>query len=263
MKFQCPTKTLQELCSFVGAFAEECLIRLDERNLLITQVDPSHIAMVILTLPRSKLRRSEAKMEDYLDRNKALVKEDRKHLDTDAMAELLKHLAYDSVCLEWEPFDEGATHSRVTISAKDDESEFKCSWLEEHSVAFPVPSIPKIKMPYKLTVNPGTLYRFLQAHSGSADHIRVRTDGNKRTIIRIEGDNRESELSLKGKMVTQETTPLSVYFPRDYIENAIRAIRNCPSATIDMGTDVPCSIKGTAPSGIEFEFMLAPRIEAD
>jgi len=228
---------------------EEAALKFTETGLETRVLDPSHVAMVDLSLPVAEFDAYGA----YSDGSEFNL-----ILDLVMLKKMLARLPKDEKC--YLAYDK--THHLLRISAGG--TKFKLELLADHGTEV---RIPEVEFPGAATIAAGVLKDAFQGVALVCDVVQLWLSAKKLKIGGKAGKNAAeivinstqlTEISLEGEGKGKEQTS---QFTLDLMRNMVRHLPVETPMQIQMGTDIPIRLDfrlGKTGKGV---FFLAPRVE--
>jgi len=226
---------------------EEAALKFTETGLETRVLDPSHVAMVDLSLPVAEFDSYDA----YSDGSEFNL-----HVDLVMLKKMLARLPKDEKC--YLSYDK--THHLLKISAGG--TKFNLELLTDHGTEV---RIPQVDFPGAATVAAGVLKDAFQGVALVCDVVQLWLSAKKLKIGGKTGKNAAeivvnstqlTEINLEGKEKEQTSQ-----FTLELMRNMVKHLSADTPMTIQMGTDIPVRLDfrlGKAGKGV---FFLAPRVE--
>jgi proliferating cell nuclear antigen len=237
-------KMLKELHGLIGILQDEVIMYLKPDGIEFKVVDPAHVAMVNLRIPKEDLH-------EY-------VKDaDEVSFDVTLLPKVYKRGEQGLVSLEWNQ-DDKADKVIMRYDIKDmpvTERRF-CP----DTTGMSRPHMPELKLPCKFTVNSGPMCAIVEyANEFVTDHIALESKMGE-VHFSVEQDYGGFDAVLCPAPDNEHYRSL---FPFDYFSLIVKASGFASMYNIDLGTNYPIRLHGRTNSGILFEFLLAPRLESE
>jgi proliferating cell nuclear antigen len=244
-------KSLLEILDVVGCLVDEFAIKFDKNGAKINTVDPAHVSMIGMEIPKKYFTAYEYKSKTH--------EEYKLGLDLTKVKDFLKTLDLtDEIEIEYSDLVK-------TIVFKSGRMKRKMSELD--STGFSEPKVPDLNLPSTIHFTNDHLKQSLTAVEQVSDHIRIQTI-NKDLRLSGEGDNDQVEMvyGADDKVEIDGKEDVSSMFPLDYLMSFSKAIPTKANLVISMGSDYPCKIRFLIENNgaeVEVKYLLAPRIDAD
>jgi proliferating cell nuclear antigen len=226
--------------------AEEHKLSISPDKIHVQSVDPSHIAMMAMDIPRSATIEYNASTFDL-------------GIDVGKLSDLAKMCKKDTlVDLE---IVENRIAYKIGIVSGD--------MIPVDTAGMSDPRIPNVDLPCHFDVSIKDMLDIMKRASDITDHISITADKDK-VIISANGETDNTQMVLtNGKEIQfleiKDLLTVKSLFALDYLSNIFKALKPCAkTATIFMGTDYPIRIQTNLFAGEgEITYLLAPRIEND
>jgi len=264
---------LHSFVKAVGAIADECRVIVNEKGWTTKQVDPAHVAMISVGIPKKDFDEWDAPFE-HIDLDQIEI-----GLDLDELNAYIKRCKFHEP-KKGEPYsvsmlelvfmandvstgegDLKKTEPKVTkIVLRTYNGETTISPVDTESMS--EPKVPSLKLPSKAVFAADELGRFkafLANAKGITDYIMLSNRAGERELMAsCESDRTKANAKLQsGNGIMRESA--KSLFPLDYLGNIVSALPNMEIG-LEIGNDYPMVL--TCP-GIDATYMLAPRIESD
>jgi proliferating cell nuclear antigen len=263
---------LKEIVDIVSTLLDDVMFRFDKDGLIIEVVDPAHVAMVVVRLPKERFQVYEIDPIECTVSHGQMSKtvyEDRIGLDLDHLKELIRlantpEFGMTDV-IEFEKLSvrkKDEMDLRIVVSMVGTRSEFPMVLLER-SVSIEgisVPHVPILDLPANISFKPSDLIRSFRVLELFSDHIFIETE-REWAMVGAESDDKLGTFMF-GTMEKHSEKQRSL-FPMDYLTNMVRSLATFQSMNIHLGTDLPMRMEGKSASGVQVMYLLAPRIEND
>ncbi|MCL4314859.1 MAG: DNA polymerase sliding clamp [Candidatus Thermoplasmatota archaeon] len=235
-------KNLKEIADLLNTVVTETKLKLDNSGISIKAVDPSHVAMISMDVPKESLTEYSLEREEELavdvERLKSVLKVAR---DSD---EITMNVEKDKIA-----FEIGAVVKKINL-------------LDGNSVT--IPRIPKIGAESYVVITKQDFDKGLRAAEDVSDSIRL-TLSPTEFKARSSSESEESELVLPREMLKEIKCEGSVKssYPIEYLIKFTRALQSCDEFKLSFRDDYPLTIdfKFGKDSLITGAFYLAPRME--
>ena len=235
-------KNLKEIADLLSTVVTETKFKLDQNGISIKAVDPSHVAMISLDIPKDLFS------EFSLDRDEELA------IDIEKLKNVLK-VARDS--------------DEITMKIEKDKIAFEIgaviktvNLLDGNAVT--IPRIPKISSDAFVVVAKQEFDKGLRAAEDVSDSIRLSLTSTE-FKARSSSETEESELILPKDMLKEVKceNPVKSSYPIEYLIKLTRALQSCEEFRLSFRDDYPLTVdfKFGRDSLITGAFYLAPRME--
>ncbi len=237
------TKAFKAFASEIAALSDEAKVVADSDGFTVAAVDPAHIAMIRVELPKERFRELKVKPRPATFA-----------LDFDKVAGFLRTVTGDTLEIDLEG-------TRLTFRTRTQKRTMPL--VDDKGMGNL--KMPKLddKLPTAFEVSLADLRRVVGGCAQISDHLAIFVD-RARVQFLAEGDtdtycesfSREDLAFLKA---TKEQ--VRSLFPLDYFTSMVKALYGVAAVRIRIGQDYPLTMAWEAPTkGI---YALAPRIEAD
>lgn len=237
-------KNLKEITDLLSTIVSEAKFRVDENGMSVTAVDPAHVAMIMLEVPK------EAFVEFHTDGQEEIA------LDIYRLKSVIR-LASSSENVGITKDGEKLKFELGTINKS-------ISLLDPSTIV--TPKIPNITSEYYAVLKKSDFERGLRAAEDISDSIRftLSQDGFK---AYSHSESEESEMILPKDLITDMScnTTIKSSYPLEYLLKFIKAISSTDSLKLSFRDDYPLSVEfyldqnpGAKIKGL---FLLAPRME--
>ncbi|HLH86476.1 MAG TPA: DNA polymerase sliding clamp [Thermoplasmataceae archaeon] len=240
-------KNLREIADLLNTVVTEAKFKLEKNGLSVKAVDPAHVAMVCIDVPR------EAFLEYQLDGEEEIA------LDVERLKSVLK-LA--------------GSNDQVIVTKEKEKLKFdintvskSISLLDNNSVT--TPRVPQISSDSYVVLSKSDLEKGLRAAEDVSDSIRLILSASE-FRARSASDSEESELVLPKDMLKELKCKDSVKssYPLEYLLKLVKSLASAEELKLSFKDDYPLSIefllgqpKQSQPGAIKGSFLLAPRME--
>lgn len=235
-------KNLRELADLINTVVTEAKFKLDKSGMYVRAVDPAHVAMITIDMPK------ETFVEFQVDGEEELA------LDLEKLKNVLK-LAGSADNVFIKKLNEKLRFELGTIS--------KSITLLDNNVVS-TPKIPQISSDSFLVIHRGDLERGLRAAEDVSDAIRLTLTPEEFTA-KAHSDSEESEMIVPKDMLKEikcSSTVKSLY-PLEYLLKFVKALSSAEDMKISFKDDYPVTVEFHFGSSGQMKgtFMLAPRTE--
>lgn len=246
-------KALKEVLAVIKTADEEALFKFTKDGISVKVIDPAHVAMVSVNIPRDSLSEYWYKTE---------ADEIRAAIDVDRLAKLMPYGAKDAIQLTIETkndkSEKGLTVSNGSITAT-------VSLLDENSVLDP--RIPTLNMT-QYAVLPAIKFRdVLRTAVLITDAVRIEYNTETVRIRAITEEESVDTVFTRDDMKELKVMePGKSAYPLDYLVNIMKTVK-ADEIRISLKDDYPMRIESyLMPStggekNINVDFLLAPRME--
>ena len=236
-------KMLKELHGLLNSLRDEFQIKLTPEGLECKEVDPAHVALVHIKIPKERL-----KLYEHLPEETAVS------LDVDWLPKIYRKGEKGDIRFEWDK-----ETNKVFLHYFIKEMPIVEMRYAPDMTGMSNVKIPNMTLPCKFEVSADDLAQVTDLAQEFADHIAIEAwDGN--VHLRATGDTKSMDAVVCPAPSKERYRSL---FPLDYFSNIMRASTFAEKLTVELGNDYPIMLHGRTGEGIEFTFMLAPRLESD
>jgi len=240
-------RNLKEIADLLNTVVNEAKFKLDANGLSVKAVDPAHVAMISIDVPREMFLDFQVEGEDEIS------------LDIEKLKSIIRLAnSTDSVTMIKEKEKLKFEINNITKSV---------SLLDNNTVF--TPRVPQIASESYVVLSKSELERGLKAAEDVSDSIKflLSPDDFKARSI---SDSEESELILTREMLKEIKcgTPVKSSYPLEYLLKLIKSLSSAEDLKLGFKDDYPLTIEftfGSSKSGearaISGSFLLAPRME--
>ncbi|WP_010917320.1 DNA polymerase sliding clamp [Thermoplasma volcanium] len=237
-------RNLKEITDLLSTIVSEAKFKVDENGMSVTAVDPAHVAMIRLEVPK------EVFSEFRSDGTEEIA------LDIDRLKSVIR-LANSSENV-------GITKDKEKLKFDLGNISKSVSLLDPSTIV--TPKIPNIASEYYAIIKRSDFERGLRAAEDISDSIRfvLSSEGFRATS---HSESEESEMVLPKDMLSDLSCSDTIKssYPLEYLLKFIKAVSSADSLKISFRDDYPLSIEfylDQNPSAkIKGLFLLAPRME--
>lgn len=244
-QFQCYSGLLKKLINKVKMLNTEICINVDKNGISTKTVDPAHVAMVYVSIPK----------KDFYTGHSAVNKEVGYRcrepfsfgIDLEKLGKTLKLMS------EYDYITGYIQNNRLYIDT--DKIHKKISLID--TAGLPEPKIPEMKFDVKAEIGSGDVELLVKGTDEICDYLTLISDKTGLySIIEDEEDSLKIDLSkdVKGNGRAVYST--------DYFTNIVKGI-GYSRVKFEFSTDHPIRITGEVYDNGEFLYLLAPRIESE
>jgi len=244
-EFKCYSGLLKKLINRVKMLNTEIKINVDQKGISTKVVDPAHVAMVYISIPR----------KDFYTGHTAVNKENGYKcrepfdfgIDLDKLSKTLK------LCSEYDYLTGYIQNNSLYIDT--DKIHKKIGLLD--TAGMPEPKIPELQLDVKAEVSSSDIGILIKASDETCDYLSLIADKTGLySVIEEDEDNLKIDLSkdVKGNG--------RAIYSTDYFSNIIKGI-GYNHVTLEFSTDQPIQISGDIYDTGSFMYLLAPRIEGE
>jgi len=239
-------KEFKKIIDAMSNLVDEISFEVDEKGLRASAMDPSHVALVSVDIPR------EAFDEYVADPHEIGV-------DLEALKKIVKR-AKSKEMLTLELDEE---RNRLNVILKNDATR-KFS-LSLYDVSTSNVKVPDLNYPNEIIMKAGAFKDALKDAELVDDHVTLKVDGEGRFIVSSKGDVNQSETifdeNSEAVLDMRITEPARSTFSLSYLEDITKAVSSDDILHIYLGSDMPVKIEFNVADG-KILFLLAPRIES-
>lgn len=235
-------ETLKEVVELLHTLVDEVKMNFGKEGLSVKAVDPSHVAMIELSLNKSSF-------EEYKSSGMELA------IELEKLKEVLK-LAKPGDVVKL-TFDEDKNKLIVEISA------FRrfIPLLDIGSISDA--KVPSLTHTAKAVINLEALRQGIRGTESVSSHLTIEI---KPDMFKLEGESEQDKVEMilykdKGEVEIEAKESAKSMYALDYFSNVVKAISSSQKVTLNIGKDYPLKMEfefaegnGTA------KFLLAPRM---
>lgn len=240
-------KNLKEVADLLNTVVTEAKFKLDQNGLSVKAVDPAHVAMISIDVPKESFN------EYQIDSDEEIA------IDVEKLKSVIRLASSsDSVTITKEKerlrFEIGSIIKSIAL-------------LDPNSVS--TPRVPQISSEFYVVLAKGELERGLKAAEDVSDAIRL-TLSSEDFKARSMSDSEESEMILPKDMLKEIKCQDSIKssYPLEYLLKLVKSLGSAEDLKLSFKDDYPLTIefslgqsKGSAEGSIKGLFLLAPRME--
>lgn len=229
-----------DLASIVSAFVDEASLHVNQDGLHIAEVDPMHVALIVVDVPSSAFEEYEAPFESRIG------------LDVDKLKLMLRAGGERSVTLRHLPGKNGTMLIDLSMPGGH-------AWRfdEIEDERFNSPRIPATVPSVRFYVPAAFIQDAIKLGECVSDHVVISHGDGEAVFAFGMGDSDGSSVS---RFRTGASGKARSTFPLDYFNSFFRAIGGQVALQVELGTDHPFMVSGETASGVRFRYYLAPRI---
>lgn len=225
---------------------DEVSFEIDEEGMKASAMDPSHVALVSVNIPKEAFEEYVADIHEI-------------GVDLEAFKKIMgRAKSNEKLTLE---LDE--ENNKLNLILKNDAiRRFSLSLYDVSSTNVKVPSI---EYPNEITIKAGAFVDALKDAELVNDHVSLKMSQDGKFTIYSKGDINQSEIIYDGDSdsildlkITQDTKST---FSLPYLKDITKATSSNEVLHIYLGTDMPVKIEYNIGNG-KIIFLLAPRIES-
>ncbi|MCL4331566.1 MAG: DNA polymerase sliding clamp [Candidatus Thermoplasmatota archaeon] len=240
-------KNLKEIADLLNTVVTEAKFKIDQTGISVKVVDPAHVAMVSIDVPK------EAFVEYQIDGEEEIS------IDVERMKSVIR-LANSG--------------DQVTLTKEKEKLKFEINnisksiaLLDNNTVM--TPRVPVISSDNYVVVSKSEFERGLRAAEDVSDSIRL-TLGPDEFKARSSSDSEESEMILTKDMLKELkcSAPIKSSYPLEYLLKLVKSLTSSDEIKLSFKDDYPLNIefsfgqsKGGAENQAKGSFLLAPRME--
>lgn len=239
-------KNLKEIADLLNTVVTEAKFKIDGNGISVIAVDPAHVAMISITVPKDVFSEFQTDGEEEIA------------LDIERLKSVIRLAnSSDIVSLARE---KGKLKFEINNIVKS------ISLLDNSTVT--TPRIPQINAEFYIVLGKSELERGLKAAEDVSDSIRFTLSGED-FRARSMSDSEESEMVLTKDMIKEikcQNTIKSSY-PLEYLLKLVKSLASTDDLKLSFKDDYPLTIEfnfgqgKSTPSAIKGSFLLAPRME--
>ncbi|HIQ32904.1 MAG TPA: DNA polymerase sliding clamp [Methanothermococcus okinawensis] len=239
-------KEFKKIVDAMSNLVDEISFEIDEEGLRASAMDPSHVALVSVNVPR------EAFEEFVADPHEIGV-------DLEALKKIVKRAkSKEKLILE---LDE--ERNRLNVILKNDATR-KFS-LALYDISTSNVKVPDLNYPNEIVIRAGAFKEALKDAELVNDHVTLQVDEEGRFIVSSKGETNQSETIFDENsdaiLDMRITEPAKSTFSLSYLEDITKAASSDDILHIYLGSDMPVKIEFNIADG-KILFLLAPRIES-
>ncbi|HEV2230974.1 MAG TPA: DNA polymerase sliding clamp [Thermoplasmata archaeon] len=235
---------LRELVEVIATLVPEAKLVVSKDGVSVKAVDPSHVAMLVLTLNKSAF-------EEFTGESTEIG------IDVEKFKEILR-LSKPGDLIDLQ-YDGGKNRLVVKVGK-----------VTRHmSVVDPAgitePKVPNVAPPGVAVVKMDELRQGIRGTESISDHVTLTLDPEGFTM-HSEGETDRVDMHLPkeglGRLEVKEA--VKSMYPLDFFSNMVKSITTSPEVTLHVGNEYPLKIEFLVASGKgDAKFLLAPRVEED
>ncbi len=242
MRAKMDVKDLKEIVNLLLTLVTEAKFEFNQDGMGVKAVDPAHVAMIVLDLPKDGFIEYEAEDEEI-------------GIDLDKVKDILK-LASSRDVIEFTK--EG---SKLTFLIGN----LTRSMPLIDTSAMSIPRVPNLALPAKVVVPVSDFTNGIKAAESISDNVTLKITPTEFEMY-TEGDEDVARVCLPKDMINEISCdePVKSMYPVDYLVKLVKAMDSAEYLTIYMGTDYPIKIEFDIAGGKgKATYLLAPRIEGE
>ncbi|CAB3287973.1 DNA polymerase sliding clamp [Methanocaldococcus lauensis] len=238
-------KEFKKVVDTVATLLDEICFEVDEEGVKAAAMDPSHVALVSLEIPRFAFEEYEADSHDI-------------GIDLEAFKKVMNRAkSKDKLILE---LDEEKNRLNV-IFENTGKRKFSLALLDISSSSV---KVPEIEYPNVIMIKGDAFKEALKDADLFSDYVILKADEDK-FVVQAKGDLNEIEAVFEkdsSAIISLEVTEESKSaFNLDYLVDMVKGVSKGDIIKIYLGTDMPVKIEYSL-AGVNLTFLLAPRIES-
>ncbi len=237
-------KEFKKVVDTVSTLLDEICFEVDEEGIKASAMDPSHVALVSLEIPKLAFEEYEADNHDI-------------GIDLEAFKKVMNRAkSKDKLILE---LDEERNKLNV-IFENTGKRKFSLALLDLSASSV---KVPDIEYPNVIMIKGDAFKEALKDASLFSDYVVLKADENK-FVVHAKGDLNENEaifekdcsaiISLEVKEEAKSA------FNLDYLIDMVKGVSSGDIIKIYLGNDMPVKLEYSI-AGVNLTFLLAPRIE--
>ncbi|AAB98235.1 proliferating-cell nuclear antigen (pol30) [Methanocaldococcus jannaschii DSM 2661] len=237
-------KEFKKVVDTISTLLDEICFEVDEEGIKASAMDPSHVALVSLEIPRLAFEEYEADSHDI-------------GIDLEAFKKVMNRAkAKDRLILE---LDEEKNKLNV-IFENTGKRKFSLALLDISASSV---KVPEIEYPNVIMIKGDAFKEALKDADLFSDYVILKADEDK-FVIHAKGDLNENEaifekdssaiISLEVKEEAKSA------FNLDYLMDMVKGVSSGDIIKIYLGNDMPLKLEYSI-AGVNLTFLLAPRIE--
>jgi proliferating cell nuclear antigen len=240
-------KNLKEIADLLNTVVSEAKFKIDQNGLSVKAVDPAHVAMISIDVPKSSFAEYDVTGEEELS------------MDVERLKSIIR-LA--------------GSNDNVTVTKEKEKLRFEIgtivksvSLLDNNSVN--TPRVPQINSESYVLVEKSELERGLKAAEDVSDAIRL-TMSPDDFRAKSSSDSEESEMILHKDMLKEIrcTGTIKSSYPLEYLLKFVKSLSTSDVLKLGFKDDYPLTIefqfgqnRNKPEESMKGSFLLAPRME--
>ena len=237
-------EVLRELVEVISTLVSEVKLTVSKDGIDVKAVDPSHVAMLVLSLKKSAFVEFTGEPTEI-------------GIDIEKLKEVLRlSKPGDDIDLQ---YDGGKNRLVVKVGK-----------VTRHmSIVDPAgitdPKVPNVTPPGTAVVKMEELRQGIRGSESISDHVTLTLDTEGFTM-HSEGETDRVDMTLpKASLSRHEVKePVKSMYPLDFFSSMVKSITTSEDVTLHVGNEYPLKIEFTIADGKgEGRFLLAPRVEED
>jgi proliferating cell nuclear antigen len=244
-------KAFLGIIDIVNCLVDEVAIHFSKTGARIQTVDPAHVSMIGMDIPKKYFTAYEYKSKEH--------EEYKIGVDIGKIKKFLRTLDQaDELEIEY---------SDVTKTLVFKAGRVRRKMAEIDTTGMSEPKVPDLNLPTTIKMSNEQLSQAIKAVEQVSDHIKFSTKGDTLNVFG-EGDTDQVDISFgpDDKVEIKAKDDISSMFPLDYLSVFSKAIASKSNLVLNMGNDYPVKIFFIIENNgadIEAKYLLAPRIDAD
>ncbi len=240
--FNISVKNLKEIIDLLGTVVTEAKFVFEQNGLRVKAVDPAHVAMVNLEVPREAFNDYQISGEEQMAIDLDRVKKVMRLVTAGTHISAIRHK--DKL-----EFEIGTVNKKITL-------------LDDGAIS--VPKVPQISSESYVVIRKQYFEMGLKAAEDVSDSIRL-TLRPDQFSARSLSDSEESELVLQKDMISDISCAeeVSCSYPLEYLLKLIKSLSTAEEIKLSFKNDYPLviSFEFGQDGNMTGEFLLAPRAE--
>ncbi|GGM65797.1 DNA polymerase III sliding clamp [Thermogymnomonas acidicola] len=247
MRLTISVRNLREIADLLNTVVTEAKLKIDQSGITVKAVDPAHVAMISLEIPKGAFSEYQVESEEEIA------------IDVERLKSVIK-LA--------------SSNDSVTMSKDKEKLKFEIGTIAKSialldSQAVTTPRVPQISSDYYVVLNKSELERGLKAAEDISDAVRFTLTPDE-FRARSVSDSEESELRLPKDMLKEIKCNVTIKssYPLEYLLKFVKSLASADVIKLSFKDDYPLSIdfnfgygKDGTQGAIKGTFLLAPRME--
>lgn len=240
--FNISVRNLKEILDLLNTVVTEVKFKLDQTGLQVKAVDPAHVAMVSIDVPKESFNDFQVEGEEDLaldiERVKSVIRlaSSGDNISVTRVKEKLK-------------FEIGTISKSIAL-------------LDNGSVS--TPKVPQISSEFFVVLGKQYLEIGLKAAEDVSDSIRLSLTSEE-FKARSSSDTEESEMVLQKDMLKEIKCPgpIKCSYPLEYLLKLVRSLATAEELTLSFKDEYPLTVNFSFGQGgkMKGSFLLAPRTE--
>lgn len=235
-------EVLRELLDVISAIVTEVKLMVTAEGIDVKVVDPSHVAMLILSLKKTAFESFQAEPVEI-------------GIDVDKLKGVLR-LAKPGDLID---LSHESSKNRLVVAVGK---------LTRHMSVMDVtgisdPKIPNVNPPCKVVIKTEELRQGIRGSESISDHVTLTLEPEA-FLMHSEGENDKVDLKVLKESLTLLEAPevARSMYPLDFFSSMVKAITTAEEVTMSIGNAYPLKLEfGFAAGNGDGRFLLAPRVE--